>query len=384
MIRKIAVVTGSRAEYGILRPLLQLIEEQDDLDFSLIVTGLHLLNEYGSTIDDIKADNIKIDAIVNMYDESEDSQAYYGSALARGINGFTLELQRLSPDIVVLLGDRLEPLAATLAAVFLKIPIAHLHGGDKTDSGTIDESIRHSITRFSNVHLVALSEHRERLMKMGEDPSRIHVVGSMGLDTIVKRESVSKSEISSRIKFRLDDESLLMIFHPVHHENNMGQQMNEIAAALIELKLKTIIVYPNNDIGNEEIILEIEKLSDYEFIKIVKSLAHNDYVDLIRHVSVIVGNSSSGIIEAASVNLPVVNIGSRQEARGKSENIINVDAKRESVIEAIRKSLYDKEFRANLKKLENPYGDGRTAERVLQILSQLVVDNDFMKKTITY
>ena len=204
IMKKIAVVTGSRAEYGILEPLLQRIMESHDMELSLIVTGLHLLHEYGLTIEDIKKDGIPIESTIEMYEASDDSHLYFGFALGRAITKFTSELSRINPDIVVVLGDRLEPFAATLAAALLNIPIAHIHGGDNTESGLIDNSIRHSISRFANIHFVAIDEHRNRLLKMGEESWRIHVVGSMGLDTIRERKKVSLTEMSKRIGFPLD------------------------------------------------------------------------------------------------------------------------------------------------------------------------------------
>ena len=382
--RKIAVVTGSRAEYGIMKPLLHLIIRREDLELSLIVTGLHVLKEFGYTISEIRNDNFPIDSVIEMYDESQDSKLYYGSALATGINGFTEELSRISPDIVVVLGDRLEPLAATLASALLRIPIAHIHGGDRTDGGLIDESIRHSITRFASIHFPSIDEHGDRLVKMGEDPSRIHVVGSMGLDTIVKREFPSREEVAERIGFALDDQSMMLLFHPEKIGTDVGHQMSEITDALKDLKLKTLVLYPNNDAGNEVIIEEIEKLREFDFIKIVRSLPHDDYLDVMKYVAVMIGNSSSGIIEAASFNLPVVNIGSRQESRGLSKNIIHISAKKPQIITAIRKALYDKDFRQELQELDNPYGDGRTAERIVEILSTIEIDNALLRKTITY
>ncbi len=383
MRRKIAVVTGSRAEYGILKPLLKILEADESIELSLIVTGLHLLKKFGETIGDIRREGIPIRSVVEMYDETDPTTRYHGLALARGIKGFTIELDMIDADMLVVLGDRLEPLAATLAAVFLRIPVIHVHGGDKTNSGTIDESIRHSISRFAHLHLVAIDEHKERLIQMGEEPWRIHVVGSMGLDTIVAKGVIKKEDISNRIGMQLDDQSLLVIFHPVHHETNMGYQMNQIAEALKEIGLKSVIIYPNNDIGCEEIIKEIEKLRGRKNIKIIKSLPHDDYIDLMKHVAVMVGNSSSGIIEAASVKLPVVNIGTRQDSRARGENIINIEAKKEKIIEGIKKAL-SKEFRGSLEDIQNPYGDGRTAERIVEILKNLEIDEAFMKKTITH
>ena len=382
--RKIAVVTGSRAEYGILKPLLHLLVDRNDLELSLLVTGLHLLEEYGHTISEIENDGFPIDAVVEMYDESEDSKIYYGLSLAKSIKGFTEELSRISPDFLVVLGDRLEPMAATLAGALLRIPVAHIHGGDRTDAGLFDGSIRHSISRFASLHLVAIDEHRNRLIKMGEEPSRIHVVGSMGLDTIVKRKPISRKKLSEKIGFDLDDQTILLIFHPESIGVDVKDQIREICEALKDLKLKTLVLYPNNDPGNEAIIAEIEKMRELDFIKIIKSLPHGDYVDVMKHIGVMIGNSSSGIIEASSLKLPVINIGSRQKSRERSMNVIDVSAKKTEILEAIRKALHDDAFRQALKAISNPYGDGETAERIVEILRKTKIDSSLLRKTITY
>ncbi len=384
MKRKIAIVTGSRAEYGVLKPLIRRIVESSDLELSLMVTGLHLLEEYGLTIELIKRDRFPIESIIEMYDEAEDPRIYYGSSLARAVKGFTLELSRISPDVLVVIGDRLEPLAAVLPAALLKIPIAHIHGGDRTDSGLIDESIRHSISRFASIHFVAISQHKERLLKMGEEAWRIHLVGSMALDTIVQKKPVSLAEISERIDFELDNQSILMVFHPVFPHEDGGAQMREIAQALKTLKLKTVILYPNNDLGNEEIIAEIEKLVGLPFIKIIKSLPHDDYIDLMKHVAVMIGNSSSGIIEAASIKLPVINIGSRQKSRGLSENIINVKAKSKDIIDGINFALYNDGFQQRLKTVTNPFGDGNSSQKIVEVLRKIEIDDKLLRKLITY
>lgn len=384
MTRRIAVLTGSRAEYGILKPLLKLIDKRKDMELILVVTGLHLLKEYGYTVELIEKDKYTIDSVVEMYQNAGMKETYYGSALAEGIKGLTAELSMKKPDLLVVLGDRLEPLAATLAAATLKIPVAHIHGGDRTDSGHIDESIRHAITRFAHIHFPATEEHEKRLIKMGEEQWRIHKVGSMGLDTIVKRKACSREELSKRIDFVIDDRTILAIFHPVHLEEDVGVQMMEITQAITDLKLKTIFLYPNNDPGNEEIIKEIEKTRNLEFVKILKSLPHDDYIDLLQHVAVIIGNSSSGIIEAATVKLPVVNIGSRNIRRSKAKNILHINPQKKRIVAAIEMALYDEDFKKEVQKVVNPFGDGETAERIIDILAGIKIDHNLMAKKITY
>jgi len=385
MSKKIGVVTGTRAEYGILKPLLIKIKESKDLELNLIVTGLHLLKKYGLTIKEIEKEGFKIDGIVEMYDDDKEDITYHGKALAKGIAGFASLLSKIKPDILVVLGDRLEPLAATLAAATLRIPIAHIHGGDKTDSGHIDENIRHSITRFANIHFTATKEHTKRLIKMGEEPWRIFQVGALGLDSVINQKTISKEDLAKKIGLHLDDKIIVCVFHPVHLEQELaGKQMHEILEAIKELKMQTVIIYPNNDAGSQDIIEEIEKCKGLPFIKIFPNLPHSDYVNLLKCADVLIGNSSSGIIEAPSLKLPVVNIGLRNVGREHAENVIFVDVKRDEIISAIKKALYDKKFKEKVKQCINPYGDGKASERIVKILSEIKIDRKLLQKKITY
>ena len=370
MIRKIAVVTGTRAEYGILKPLLEKIVESNDLELNLIVTGLHLLKKYGLTINEIKKNSFEIDGIVEMYSDNEEDINYYGKALAKGVAGFTSTLSKIKPDILVVLGDRLEPLAATLGAATLRIPIAHIHGGDKTDSGHIDENIRHSITRFAHIHFTAMKEHTTRLIKMGEEPWRIFEVGALSLDFIINQELVSKESRAKKLGINTDDKIIICVFHPVHLEKELaGKQMHEIIDAIRELGMQTVIIYPNNDAGSQDIVEEIERCRGLPFMKIFPNLSHTDYINLLKHADVLIGNSSSGIIEAPSLKLPVVNIGSRNVGREHAENVIFVDFKKDKMISAIKKALYDKGFIEKVERCKNPYGDGKARERIVRVLS---------------
>jgi len=385
MSKKIGVVTGTRAEYGILKPLLIKIKESKDLELNLIVTGLHLLKKYGLTIKEIEKEGFKIDGIVEMYDDDKEDITYHGKALAKGIAGFASLLSKIKPDILVVLGDRLEPLAATLAAATLRIPIAHIHGGDKTDSGHIDENIRHSITRFANIHFTATKEHTKRLIKMGEEPWRIFQVGALGLDSVINQKTISKEDLAKKIGLQLDDKIIVCVFHPVHLEQELaGKQMHEILEAIKELKMQTVIIYPNNDAGSQDIIEEIEKCKGLPFIKIFPNLPHSDYVNLLKCADVLIGNSSSGIIEAPSLKLPVVNIGSRNVGREHAENVIFVDVKKDKIINAIKKALYDKKFKEKVERCINPYGDGKASERIVKVLGEIKIDKRLLQKKITY
>jgi UDP-hydrolysing UDP-N-acetyl-D-glucosamine 2-epimerase len=384
--RKIAVLTGTRAEYGILSPLLEKIQKAKDLELHLIISGVHLLEDFGLTISEIRIkenDNIYMS---KMYNKNFSKSTYYGEALAKGIKEITWILCRSKPDILVIFGDRLEALAAALAAACLNIPIAHIHGGDKTDSGHIDESIRHGITRFAHIHFTATKNHTNRLIKMGEERWRIFQVGALGLDSIINQKFLTKEELAKKLNINFDNKLIICIFHPVHLEKDLtGKQMHTILEAIKELGIQTVIIYPNNDPGSADIIKEIERCRNFNFIKIFPNLPHLEYISLLKYAHVLIGNSSSGIIEAPSLKLPVVNIGLRNLGREHADNVIFVkDIKKQPIIEAINKALYDKEFRKKVINCINPYGDGYASERIVKVLSTIKIDKNLLHKKITY
>jgi len=383
--RKIVVVTGTRAEYGILKALLENIKNSSTFELKLIVTGMHLLKHYGLTVREIKKDGFKIDREVKMYAGEERELAHHGKALGEGIKNFSETFLEIKPDILVVFGDRLEPLAATLAAAILRIPIAHIHGGDKTDSGHIDESIRHSITRFAHIHFPPTRKCKERLIKMGEEPWRVYNVGALNLDSILNVQKIKKEDLFKKLDLDPNQKLILCLFNPVNLEaEKMGRQMGEIIGALKELKIQTVIIFPNNDAGSQDIIKEIEKSKNLPFIRTFPSLPHSEYISLLKKTDVLIGNSSSGIIEAPSIKLPVVNIGSRNIGREHAENVIFVRADKNKIKEAIKRSLYDKKFRKIVQRCKGPYGDGRVSKRIIKILSKIRIGKKLLQKKITY
>ena len=384
-MRKIAVVTGSRAEFGILRPLIKEIDDSSDLDLRLFVTGLHLLDSYGMTVKDIKRDGLKIESTVEMYSSNERDPEYHGKGLAKGIHNFTSLLNTVNPDLLIVLGDRLEELAAILAAATLVIPIAHIHGGDKTDSGHIDESIRHSISKFAHVHFTVSQFSSERLLKMGEEDWRVYQVGAPGLDTILNKQPINKETLAKKLDLDLGKDTFVCIFHPVIIEQDaMGQQMSEVLDALQEINKQTVIIYPNNDSGAGEIIEEIEKRTYVNTFRIFKNLPHLEYFSLLRYAKALVGNSSSGIIEAPSLRLPVINIGSRNVGRDHGENVIFVDANRDEIKKAIKKVLNDIKFKRKVANCSSPYGDGNASKRIVKVLREIEINGTLLRKQITY
>lgn len=383
--RKIAVVTGARAEYGILKPLLYKMIKSGDFKLQLLVGGIHLLRQYGSTVGEIENDGFKIDKKIEMYVGNPNDPAYYGKALGRGIDEFIKAFSELKPDILVVLGDRLEPLAAVLAAAFLKINIAHIHGGDRTDSTDIDESIRHSITRFAHIHLTPTRGTESRLIKMGEEPWRIYRVGALGLDSLINNSPPSKEEIFKKFNLSPQQRLIICLFHSIHLKSETaGKDMEEILKSIKELKTQTVVIYPNNDDGSEDIISKIKKYGNLPFISVFPSIIHEDYINLLRYADVMVGNSSSGIIETPSLSVPFVNVGERQKIRERGSNVIDAAARKKDIVKAVNKCFFDKKFILKVRKGNNPYGDGKTGGRILKILGEIKIDEKLSQKKITY
>ncbi len=385
-MRKIAVLTGTRAEYGILRPLLRAIENHPNLDLALIVTGMHLSEEFGYTIEEIKRDGFKIDAKIEML-HKEDTRSAMAKSIGECIKKITEVLDRIKPDFLVLLGDRAEMLAGAVAASYTGVPIAHLHGGEV--SGSIDDSVRHAITKLAHLHFPATRKSAKRIIKMGEEPSRVFVVGALALDTILNEKLPSRVELSKKYDLDLSKPILLVVQHPVVTEaDEAAYQIKETLDALVELNHQinhqTILIYPNADAGGRRMIKMIKKYRKYPFLKCFKSIPFNDYLGLMSIASVMVGNSSSGIIEAPSFHLPVVNIGTRQAGRERSVNVIDVGYNKEEILRAIKKALYDKKFLMKVRRCKNPYGDGKAAQRIVKVLAKIKITPSLLQKRIVY
>jgi len=383
--RKIAVITGARAEYGILKPLLEGIKKSGDFKLELLAGGMHLLEKYGLTIREIEKDGFKISGKVKMYSGNIKNPLYYGKALGEGIKNFSKALLKIKPDIAAVFGDRLEPLAATLAAAALRLPIVHIHAGDKTDDGHIDEAITRSITRFSHLHFAPTEKCKARLIKMGEEPWRVYNVGALNIDSVLSEPKIKKEILFKKFNLEVSQKFILCLFHPVNLEIEKTREiMRKIVNALAELKIQTVIIYPNNDAGSGAIIKEIEKARNLPFVRVFPNLLHKEYLNLLRYADVLVGNSSSGVIEAPAMKLPVVNIGLRNVGREHAENIIFIEADRTKIVKAIKKALYDRTFKEKVKKCTNPYGNGGTSGRIVKILRKMKVDKKLLHKKITY
>jgi GDP/UDP-N,N'-diacetylbacillosamine 2-epimerase (hydrolysing) len=381
-MRKIAAITGTRAEYGILKSVFKEIEASKELQLSLIVSGMHLSSEFGHTIDEINKDGFKIAAKIAAL-HREDTRASMAKSLGECLSRTAEALEKIDPDILLILGDRSEMLVGAVAATYMDIPIGHIHGGDI--SGNVDEPVRHAITKLAHIHFAATKESADRILKMGEEPWRVHVVGAPGLD-LIRSEKVPKPE-NTAVKYRLDLSKpiLLVVQHSVVAEaDEASSQIRETLEAIKEVGFQTVLIYPSADAGGRRMVKVIKEYEKCPFMKTFKSLPRDQYLDLMKLASVMVGNSSSGIIEAPSFQLSVVNIGGRQKGRQRAGNVIDVQYDREEIKKAIKKALYDEEFREGVKNCKNFYGDGKAGKRIAKILSEIEVNRKLLEKRMTY
>jgi len=381
LTRKVLYITGTRADYGLMQSVLNKIDSHPSLDLELIVTGMHLMDEFGNTYTEIKKDGFKSHKIKSIFDK--DDKASMSIFIGDFIKKFTERVKKIEPDFIMVLGDRGEMLGGAVVGSYMSIPVVHLHGGEITS--TVDEIARHAITKLSNIHLPSNEKSAERIKKMGENPDNIHVVGAPGLDYIVEENLPSKNSLIE--KYNIDDSEPLIVAvqHPVTLEVDKAQeQIKETLKALKKLNYQTILVYPNADAGGRKMIEEIRKFENEDFLDTYKNIPRKEYLGLLNICDALVGNSSSGIIEAPSFELPVINIGTRQEGRERAENVIDVDYDRKEIIKTVEKALFDEDFQNKIKNIENPYGEGRTGEKVARILEKKKINKELLRKKLEY
>ena len=381
MKRKILYITGTRADYGLMQSVMRKIEEHPKLELEIIVTGMHLMPEFGMTINEIKKDGFKIHEIDATY--GEDNKESMANFVGGFIQLLTKKAKEIKPDLILLLGDRGEMLAGAIVGAYLTIPVAHLHGGEITS--TVDEFSRHAITKLAHIHLPATEKSAERIIKMGEDPSNVFVVGAPGLDSILNESLIEPVELSKKYNLDLTQPIFIVVQHPVTTEVRAAHEhIRETLEAIVELRYQTILIYPNADAGGRGMIKVIKEYEKYLFINVFKNIPHIEYISLMKIVTAMVGNSSSGIVEAPSFGLPVINIGSRQEGRERAENVIDVDYDKEQIETAIKKALGDENFKEKVKKCKSPYGNGKAGVRIADILSKIKIDKKLLQKRLTY
>lgn len=382
MKRKICIITGTRAEYGLMYWLMREIKEDPDLELQIIVTGMHLSPEFGLTYKIIEKDGFKINEKVEML-LSSDTPVGIAKSIGLGTIGFADALDRLKPDIMVVLGDRYEIFAACCAAMPARIPIAHLDGGEATE-GLIDEAIRHAITKMAHLHFAATEEYRKRVIQMGEQPEKVFCYGAPGLDNIRRLTLLERSEFEKSIGFKLGSKNILITYHPVTLEKNSARpQCQELLKALENFKKNTKFIFtrPNADTDGRIIIKMINDFVQKNSPMAIAfdSLGQVKYLSALKHVDMVVGNSSSGLCEAPSFKIPTINIGDRQKGRIQAQTVISCDARREDIAEAINKGFL-KEFRDSIKNAVNPYYKGEASLPIKDKLKQIELGKGLIKK----
>lgn len=366
-MRRVALVTSTRAEYGIMYRLIDKLSVDKDVDFYLLVTGMHLSDKFGVTKNEITQ------PVYKEIDIDIEKEPAYSLALA--IEKFYNVFREIKPDILVVLGDRFEIMGVVQAAMLNNIPVAHIHGGEITE-GAIDDAIRHSITKMSHLHFTSCEEYRKRVIQLGENPKRVFNIGSLGVENIKKFQLLSKTDLEESLGFNFTEKNILVTFHPVTLEGDVKKQFNELLDALNDLKDTNIIITcPNADPGNDEIFELIQKFKFLnKNIYVYKSLGMRRYLSCLKYVDMVVGNSSSGIIEVPSFKIPTINIGNRQKGRIQAESIINCIPEKNNILSAID-IAYKKDFSNTI----NPYEKEDTLENLLKILKNYDLNNIIKK-----
>lgn len=379
--KKIAYISGTRADFGLMIPVLKAIDASPNLSLQVYATGAHLMKDFGLTFKQVRKEFPSVKKIEALFDYKNRS----GMANFTGeyMSKLTLALNRNRPDIVLTLGDRVEMLCTAMACLYLRIPTAHIHGGERTS--TVDEIARHAITKLSHIHFPATNESAERIRKLGEDDWRIHVVGAPALDIILNEKLPKRKELFIDLGLNPNQKVILLTQHPVSEEiEHTEKQITETIQAVKKFGLPVIVTYPHADTGGDKIISTLKNIGSDPMFRIFPSLEYKKFLALEKEASVWIGNSSGALIESVSFKTPVVNIGTRQKGRQHGKNVIHTGYNRKEIIDAIEKSLNDGNYLAKLSKIKNPWGDGKTGPRVAKILENIKIDVRLLTKQIAY
>lgn len=377
-MKKIAYITGARSEFGLESRLLEALDKNKSFKLQLYATGMHLMPQYGNTINEIRSkfSNVGIIDVKPEGDRRQDIVIFASKLMGLVVKLFSGN----KPDLVIVHGDRAEMLAVAVTCFYLGIPIAHVHGGDKT--ATIDDSTRHAITKLSHIHFPATRRSAKRIKDMGEDSWRIHPVGALDVDSLLNSQLISREEILKFLEFK-ETKFFLVTQHPVSgEEDQAGIQMKKTLSAIKKFNLPVVVLYPNADPGSKRMIEEIEKERNNPLFRIYPNVDYLTCLALEKETSVWIGNNSAAIVVSASFKVPVVNIGIRQSGREKGENVIDVDCNEQAIAKAIDKSLNDQNYLNRVRASVNPWGDNMAIERIIKILEDLKVDEKLLKKQI--
>ena len=378
-MKRIGIMTGTRAEYGLLKSLMQEINKDNDLELYLIVSGMHLSPEFGMTYQEIEEDGFEINAKVEML-LSSDSPAGISKSIGLGVIGFADEFQRADLDMLILLGDRYEALSAAISAMVMRIPIAHLHGGELTE-GAIDEGIRHSITKMSYLHFTSTEQYRNRVIQLGENPERVFYVGALGVENIKKINLMTKEELERLIHFEIDENTVIVTYHPVTLENNTVEEqfLNLLEVLDRNPKIRMIFTKANADTNGRIVNELIDKYAaqNSERACAFMSLGQKRYLSALKYCRIVIGNSSSGIIEAPSFGKPIINIGDRQKGRICADSVINCGYTQQEIQQAMETALTE-EFENKARNCRNPYEKENTAANIISVIKDYLL-NDKIK-----
>lgn len=378
-MKRIGIMTGTRAEYGLLKSLMQEINKDNDLELYLIVSGMHLSPEFGMTYKEIEEDGFEINAKVEML-LSSDSPAGISKSIGLGVIGFADEFQRADLDMLILLGDRYEALSAAICAMVMRIPIAHLHGGELTE-GAIDEGIRHSITKMSYLHFTSTEQYRSRVIQLGENPERVFYVGALGVENIKKINLMTKEELERSIHFEIDENTVVVTYHPVTLENNTVEEqfLNLLKVLDRNPKIRMIFTKANADTNGRIVNELIDKYAaqNSERACAFMSLGQKRYLSALKYCRIVIGNSSSGIIEAPSFGKPIINIGDRQKGRICADSVINCGYTQQEIQQAMETALTE-EFENKARNCRNPYEKENTAANIISVIKDYLL-NDKIK-----
>jgi GDP/UDP-N,N'-diacetylbacillosamine 2-epimerase (hydrolysing) len=361
------------------------IEEEETLRLRLAVTGAHLSEQFGHTVDRIREDGFAIEEeIYSLLDTDRAVGRVIG--LGSQLRGLSQTVHRASPDMLLVLGDREEAMATALVGAYTNVPVVHLCGGDRV-VGNVDDQVRHAVTKLAHLHLVTNEESYKRVKRLGEQPHRIHNVGNPGLDRLRETEQLSKSALSKRLGFELpeDEPFILLIQHVISTEIDQAyDQMKTTLEAIDDLQIRTVLSYPNSDAGSRRMIDAIKEYEDRPYLHTSEHIPRVEFVNLMRHASCMLGNSSAGIMESPLLGLPVINVGNRQHGRLHAENVTFVDHDETEIRRAVKASIYDEERRKEAQNCSNPYGDGRSSKRIARLLAETDIDDSLLIKYITY
>lgn len=369
MLKKVLYITGTRADYGLMHEALKLLDEDASIQLDVVACGMHMMHEFGYSIDEIRRENFNLHVIDQTF--KKDDESSMSTFIGNLIVDLTDLMGKIKPDIILLLGDRGEMLAGAIVGNYLQIPVAHIHGGDV--SSTVDDSARHAITKLANIHFPATELSASRIAQMGENPENIHVVGAPGLDSILNID-IDEEDLKNR--YNISKDFVLVLQHPVSLEiGDAAFQISQTLDAVAATDYQVIVIYPNADAGGRAMI---DNINEYG-VQAYKNIPHDDFIGLLSIASALIGNSSSGIIESSSFRLPVINIGTRQSGRQKAENVIDVGYDSKEILNALDYIKSD-EYIAKLEKCINPYGDGRTSQRICKILKDTDINDNILNK----